>query len=209
MGIHVPARGPRPRAFSTTVLPSRRSGLKMSQHRFTLRREWARLDLHRSEYATVNFVMMNPSTADDTHDDPTIRKCVGFAKRWGCAGLTVTNLWAYRATDPKELKRVARSDHSLAVGHGENVYALKTEADAADIVVVAWGTHGAFQGRADAVLGSVLADMDLYCIGKTKDGHPLHPCMAGYTDAPVMFRAKCQQSVSTCHDTTSYVLTRS
>lgn len=152
-------------------------------HRFTLRRSWM------GSGRTLNWIMLNPSTADDVLDDPTIRKCCGFAKRWGYSGIVVTNLFAYRATDPKEMKRVAVSDNNLAVGGGENIYALGTEARKADLVVVAWGTHGNFQKRADAALGSILADYDLYCIGTTKDGHPIHPCMAGYTDAPKLFRA--------------------
>ncbi len=134
--------------------------------------------------------MLNPSTADDVLDDQTIRKCVGFSKRWGFSGLVVTNLFAFRATNPAEMKRFAGVNQNLAVGGAENQYHIGIAAAGADMVAVAWGTHGAFAGRAKAVMGSVLANVDLYCIGTTKDGHPKHPCMAGYMAEPVLFRAK-------------------
>jgi len=130
--------------------------------------------------------MLNPSTADDVFDDPTIRKCVGFSKRWGFSSLVVTNLFAFRATDPKDLRAMARVDYAKAVG--DNDGPLIEHAHGADLVVAAWGVHGDLMGRARDVLWRVLPETELYCIAKTKDGYPFHPCMARYTDTPVRFR---------------------
>ena len=84
----------------------------------------------------MNFIMLNPSTADDEFDDATIRRCVGFAKRWGFHGLVVTNLFAYRATKPSDLKALAARDLRLAIGE-RNEEHLRREADAAHSVVCA------------------------------------------------------------------------
>ncbi|MEP0894347.1 DUF1643 domain-containing protein [Leptolyngbya boryana FACHB-1624] len=82
------------------------------------------------------FVGLNPSTADETHDDPTIRRCTKFAKDWGYSGLCMTNLFAYRATDPKEM--IASVD---SIGLENDQYLLEYAARAG-IVVAAWGNHG-------------------------------------------------------------------
>lgn len=79
----------------------------MSNHRYTLRRDWLGVG------GIVNFIMLNPSTADEIFNDPTIRKCIGFAKRWGFSGLVVTNLFAFRATDPADLRAWARVDYAF------------------------------------------------------------------------------------------------
>lgn len=133
----------------------------------------------------VNFLMLNPSTADDTFDDQTIRKCCGFAKRWGYRGIIVTNLFSFRATDPRDLHSLIRDGRiDVAIGD-ENDTAIANAANEADIVVVAWGANAAsYQDRVNAVMGMFLRPS---CIGLTNGGHPLHPCMAGYTDAPLPF----------------------
>src|SRR5581483_9586135 len=83
----------------------------------------------------VNFIMLNPSTADAETDDPTIRRCLGFAKAWGYGTLVVTNLFAYRATDPAELAKAGDP-----VGP-DNDTRLWSEAQLSDLVVCAWGNH--------------------------------------------------------------------
>lgn len=149
-------------------------------HRYMLRREWI------GNGGIVNFLMLNPSTADDTFDDHTIRKCCGFAKRWGYRGIAVTNLFAFRATDPKTLHALMRAgEEKFSIGP-ENDTAIASAANKADIVVVAWGVNAAhYQNRIANVMKMLLRPS---CIGVTKDGHPLHPCMAGYTDAPVIWQ---------------------
>lgn len=118
----------------------------------------------------INFIMLNPSTADETLNDPTITRCIGFASRWQYTSLIVTNLFAFRATDPANLKRAADP-----VG-AENDEYIRTVAMNSAAVVVAWGVHGVHQGRADYVM-RLLNDAGVYpyCLGLTKGGHPKHP----------------------------------
>lgn len=120
-------------------------------------------------------------------DDPTIRKCCGFARRWGYSSIVVTNLFAFRATDPKGLHSLIRDGKlDIAIGDG-NDKAIANAANEADLVVVAWGANAArYQNRVAAVMKMFLRPS---CIGVTKDGHPLHPCMAAYTDEPKLWTA--------------------
>lgn len=112
------------------------------------------------------FVGLNPSTADETQDDPTIRRCIGFAKAWGYGALVMTNLFAFRATDPDEMKRAP-----LPVGPDNDSF-LRRWARDAGVVVAAWGVHGTHRGR-DREVRDMLPTMRV--LGLTKDGHPKHP----------------------------------
>jgi hypothetical protein len=103
-------------------------------YRYSLSREWA-------PGPACTFIMLNPSTADADIDDPTIRRCIGFAKAWGFGGLAVVNLFAFRATSPKDMQSAAEpvgpaNDAAIADGVG-----LST------IAVAAWGVHGTYRGR--------------------------------------------------------------
>lgn len=104
-------------------------------HRFHLEREWI-----GAERKTLNWIMLNPSTADERFDDPTIRKCCGFAKRWGFTRITVTNLFAFRATDPKDMLAMLRTDPARAMG-ANNDGEISHAAGCADLTVAAWGAH--------------------------------------------------------------------
>lgn len=131
-------------------------------YRYTL---WREFDLdQRGGYAM--FIGLNPSTADEVQDDPTIRRCIGFAKRWGYGALCMTNLFAYRAIDPLDMKR-----HPHPVGPENEQHLVRCAAEAG-VVVAAWGTHGYFMARGREV--STMLD-DLHCLGVTKDGSPKHP----------------------------------
>jgi hypothetical protein len=117
------------------------------------------------------FVMLNPSTADASIDDPTIRRCVGFARRDGYGSVAVANLFAYRATDPKALLTCAD-----AVGPLNDQYlgmALTERARRGLPTVAAWGAH-APAGRVADVL-AIAPDADWRCLGVTKAGAPRHP----------------------------------
>lgn len=131
-------------------------------YRYVLWRVWANLAAPR--YCA--FVGLNPSTADEATDDPTIRRCIGFAKDWGYDALAMLNLFAFRATDPRDMK--AADD---PVGDDNDYWLAKIAAEAG-IVVAAWGNHGAHQNRAIAV--RVLLP-GLHCLRMTKAGHPEHP----------------------------------
>lgn len=118
------------------------------------------------------FVMLNPSTADGSKDDPTIRRCVGFAKRLGYDRLVVVNLFAYRATNPKELLALNHDDDPVGVEN--STYVKRATFEDCGVVVCAWGAHGSHLGQAETVMGWLPSDKT-YCLGKTKAGHPRHP----------------------------------
>ena len=116
----------------------------------------------------VMFLMLNPSTATDAEDDPTIRRCIGYARSWGYGGLYIGNLFAYRATDPTALQRVDQP-----VGP-DNDQALLEMMAQCGLVVAAWSNHGAKYGRrVREVLG--LVEQPLYCLRPLRSGHPAHP----------------------------------
>jgi hypothetical protein len=115
----------------------------------------------------VVFIMLNPSTADADEDDPTIRRCMNYARGWGYGGIKVVNLFAYRATNPTELKIV-----SDPIGPLNNQYIFDT-VNNSDIVIAAWGTHGNLHNR-DKKIIRIFEDKLQY-LGLTKDGHPKHP----------------------------------
>ncbi len=129
-------------------------------YRYSLERGWAQGG------KKVLFIGLNPSTADATTDDPTIRRCVGFAKAWGYSGMLMGNLFAYRATDPSVLRRVADP-----IGP-ENDGCLKELHSRAAMTVAAWGNLGSWTGRDKALLRMLGPTMSL---GTTKSGYPRHP----------------------------------
>jgi hypothetical protein len=132
------------------------------RYRYTLVRRWD------DRLPSVMFVGLNPSTADETLDDPTIRRCIGFAKSWGYGALVMTNLFAFRSTDPRAM---ASADDPI--GNPFNDVSIERIAQLVDLTVVAWGSYG---DRAPARVGQVLALIgDVYCLGVTKSGQPRHP----------------------------------
>ena len=130
----------------------------------------------------ITFIMLNPSTATERVDDPTIRRCQGFARREGHGWLYICNLSPFRATDPKEMiSRGPEPEHIWDV----NIATILSAANYADEVVVAWGTHGQDQGRDQFVLDE-LAYFGIRpkCLGKTMHGYPKHPLYIA-KDAPL------------------------
>jgi hypothetical protein len=136
------------------------------RYRYTLEREWM------TGEGTCLFVMLNPSTADATEDDPTIRRCIGFAQRWGYQRLTVGNLFGMRATDPAEMLETTPRD---ATG-SENDDWLRCLSAQADRVIAAWGAHPLSVFRAPAVQALLLERHPaIHCLGTTQNGSPRHP----------------------------------
>ncbi len=127
------------------------------------------------------FIMLNPSTADAELDDPTIRKCRGFCERAYHGGFTVVNLFAYRATDPAELKKA-----SDPIGP-ENMRHIMKAASEADTIICAWGTKGSF-GRQNEKVINALKENDLFALELTKDGHPKHPLYISYDKQPIRMK---------------------
>ena len=145
--------------------------------RYTLWREWSIYPGY------INFLCLNPSIADEVLDDPTIRRCIRFAKDWGHSALCITNIFAYRATDPLVMK--AQSD---PVGE-ENMGHLLKIAGSASMVVAAWGTHGVFKNQNENVVHTFQKyGIPLHCLGTTKDGHPKHPLYLRADTRPVEFK---------------------
>ena len=118
----------------------------------------------------VNFIMLNPSTADAEKDDPTIRRCIGFAKARGYGRLVVTNLFALRSTNPAELMKAQNP-----MGE-DNPYWLTSEIDRADRVVAAWGAHGLAVAPGQHLRAYCKQQhITLSTLGLTKQGAPRHP----------------------------------
>ena len=129
-------------------------------YRYDLRRYWA----NGSGYAM--FIGLNPSTADETQDDPTVRRCIRFAQDWGFGGLCMANIFAFRATQPEDMKSAPDP-----IGPENNFYLVQS-ALGAGVVVAAWGVHGTYLNRCDWVRKLL---PNLHYLRLTKDGHPGHP----------------------------------
>ena len=144
------------------------------QYRYCLWREW---DKANDSY--VMFVGLNPSTADEAEDDSTIRRCVGYAKKWGYGALCMVNLFAYRAMRPKVMK-----NHAAPVGEDNDRW-LTELAQRAGIVIAAWGTNGTHMKRDQAIMNLLAGKLS--CLGKTKAGHPKHPLYVNGDVKPYSF----------------------
>lgn len=130
------------------------------QYRYELWRWW---DKSKS---FVMFIGLNPSTADETNNDPTITRCIGFAQKWGYGGLCMTNLFAFRATKPKVMKS---NPNPIGPDNDEHLIMVS---DKAGIIIAGWGTHGNHRNRDKEVMAFI---PDTYCLGITKHGYPCHP----------------------------------
>ena len=143
------------------------------KYRYDLTRQWrwghSALGSH-----LLPIIMLNPSTADADVDDPTIRRCISFARREGFDGIRVVNLFAYRATSPGDMKIAADP-----FGPEGSAYIERTLEMAAVLetpVLAAWGAHGGFRARDEAVRISAKGwGARLVCLGVTAAGHPRHP----------------------------------
>ena len=136
----------------------------------------------------VMFIMLNPSTADEHRDDPTIRRCISFGKAWGFQTLYVTNLSPLRATYPKELLAAGPEPDDV---WEENLDYIIDTALGAVIVVAAWGVHGAAEGRDVRVLAELTRIRSVHCLGTTKDGHPRHPLYVAAGTDPSPYTLSC------------------
>lgn len=116
----------------------------------------------------VVFIMLNPSTADAEEDDPTIRRCMNYARSWGYGGIKVVNLFAYRATNPKELLKVVNP-----TGGSDNIKHIINACKEASIIIAAWGAMGKDLG--ETAYNWIIPLKEVYCLGTTKYGCPKHP----------------------------------
>jgi hypothetical protein len=152
-----------------------RAGAEFSDcghYRYVLWRRWA-----WEGYASqVMFIGLNPSTADAENDDPTIRRCIGFAKAWGYSGLLMMNAYAFRATKPANMWKGRHTDDSPVVtsdpvgpGNDEAFGYRRTQAG---LYIAAWGAHCEPERELQVcrAIGTTI-----HCLGRTKDGRPRHP----------------------------------
>ena len=143
-----------------------------NQYRYSLSRIW---DLEKKP---VLIVGLNPSTADETEDDPTIRRSIHYAYHWGFGGLIMANLFAFRATLPNDLKKAI-----LPIGEDNNKYILKHQKESG-IVVVAWGNDGVLHNRDKEVLKLIHNPM---CLKLNKSGQPAHPLYQKKNLTPIRY----------------------
>ena len=132
------------------------------------------------------FVMLNPSTADASADDPTIRRCAGFARSWGAGGIVVANLFAFRATDPADLARAQAIGVDVA-GPDRDAH-LRAAFSPVDSVVCAWGACSLVRPELVRHLFSLIpAGIEVTCLGTTKHGQPKHPLYLAASTKRVAF----------------------
>ncbi|MGP9788393.1 DUF1643 domain-containing protein [Roseinatronobacter sp. NSM] len=144
--------------------------------RYVLTREWD------ASAGRVLFVMLNPSTATEVQNDPTVERCERRARALGFGAFRVCNIFAFRATDPRVMR--AAPD---PVGPLNNA-AIAQSAPWADQIICAWGTHGAHMDRGAQVETLLRATgRDLWHLGLSKAGHPKHPLYIGYTVQPTLW----------------------
>lgn len=142
-------------------------------YRYSLERRWG-------DGLTVSWIMLNPSTAGVEEDDPTIRRVMEFSDSWGYAGIIVVNLFAFRASDPKDLQANTIT-RNVGVECDRQVGSALRHSD---LAIAAWGTSprsivGGVRRVNEVVTMAANLDVDLYCLGMTADGSPRHPSPLG------------------------------
>ena len=132
------------------------------RHRYALWRTWDK------DGEVAMFLCLNPSTATEIKNDPTVSRCIEFAKRWGYGGMIMANIFAYRATDPDDMKNVPDP-----VGPDNDKW-LNQLADESDLIVIAWGNHGLHLDRSKSVM-ELMAGRQLHYLEFNDNGEPKHP----------------------------------
>jgi hypothetical protein len=134
------------------------------RYRYALWRRWA-------PGPQVLFILLNPAAADEHRNDPTIRRCLGFARAWGYGALAVANLFARRAASAAELARLAATSPASLVGADNDAWLLRLYRES-ELVIAGWGNQGRLLGRSRAVR---TLTPELHCLGCTRLGEPRHP----------------------------------
>lgn len=160
-------------------VPSRWADV-VAPYRYLLGRRWNR----GLRYRRILWVMLNPSTADALQDDPTLRRCVGFSKRWSFDSLEIVNLFAFQSPKPTALRR---AEDPIGT---DNDCAIMEAAERASLIMVAWGNSipREYPDRAFGVLTMLRASgRTIRALGKTNAGHPLHPLYIPANRPPVLW----------------------
>lgn len=146
-------------------------------YRYLLTRTW------NDKGSRVLFIMLNPSTATEVQNDPTVERCERRARTLGFGAFRVTNIFAYRATDPRDMRAAADP-----VGPENDKMILDSASDwirKEDRIICAWGAHGDYLNRGLEIKNLLFeSGMPLYHLGLTKAGHPKHPLYIGYSQQP-------------------------
>lgn len=150
----------------------------IGNYRYLLWREW------NSSNKTVSFIMLNPNSADAQTNDPTITRCINFARSWGYGRLEVVNLFAYRTSKPSLLKQVVKP-----IGKDNDRYVIESVERSAR-VILAWGNHGVWRKQDLYVLQLLKNHNHLYSFGITKRGCPRHPLYLRSTIKPQRYGIK-------------------
>ena len=146
-------------------------------YRYWLARRWS------DQGGIINFVMLNPSVANEMTNDPTVERCERRARQLGFGSFCVTNIFAWRETHPKKLRQAA-----APIGP-ENDGVLLQEAEKADMVIAAWGTHGAHLSRGSQVAALLTEHgINAHHLGLSKEGHPRHPLYISYGVKPQQWK---------------------
>ena len=155
----------------------------IGNYRYLLWRKWD------SKGKTVSFIMLNPNSADAQINDPTITRCINFAKSWGYGRLEVVNMLAYRTSKPSLLKQAAEP-----IGRDNNRFILES-VKRCDRIILAWGNHGVWR-KQDLYILQLLENYDyLYSLGITKQGCPRHPRRAEWLRASLTRLAALQPAL--------------
>lgn len=141
-------------------------------YRYKLSRTWD------STKPTILFIGLNPSIADENVDDPTITRCINFAKDWGYGTLLMANLFAFRSTYPKDIYLI-----DDPIGKDNDHYLLECVTQS-DLIVACWGNNGTYMNREKVITELV---PNLYCLQKNKNGTPHHPLRLPRNIDPVPF----------------------
>lgn len=161
----------------------RYSGATLSEdrkYRYQLWRRW------NFDFPEVLWIMLNPSTADATKDDATIRRCVNFARSWGFGGITVLNLFAYRATNPREL-----FETKDPIGPDNNaMLSAMLQGREDDLFIAAWGAFPRYLGDRDKEVLDLLKSRRIECLGVTVEGYPRHPVRLACATERMMYMDK-------------------
>ena len=142
-------------------------------YRYSLSRTW------NIEKPFVAFIGLNPSTADENIDDPTVRRCMGYATDWHFGGMVMLNLFAYRSTDPNQLQKVKDP-----IGPENDIY-IRFNSKLAGLIIVAWGIRGDYLSRDLVVLNFLKRP---YCLALSKNGAPRHPLYLRKDLEPIGFK---------------------
>lgn len=146
------------------------------RYRYALTRVWD------ANSKRVTFVMLNPSKANEVSNDPTVERCERRARALGYGAFRVTNIFAWRDTDPMAMRKAKRPEGP------DNPRVLREAAIWADDIIAAWGAHGSHREQGPKIAALLKAmDTPLYHLGLTKDGHPRHPLYISYKTQPTLW----------------------